>query len=121
MFIRVSICSPQRQSVCVLYQWYICVFICVRLKNKYDLLYCMQVCEPLDAVGQERLAGVWWGVGGGSAEFKWSQILLEKNKYPPSFETSAFKHKLNCDCFILTTDFTWTLRFYHTDANIFKM
>lgn len=61
------------------------------------------------------------GVGGGSAEFKWSQILLEKNKYPPSFETSAFKHKLNCDCFILTTDFTWTLRFYHTDANIFKM
>lgn len=50
------------------------------------------------------------------AKFCW-----KKNKYPPSFETSAFKHKLNCDCFILTTDFTWTLRFYHTDANIFKM
>lgn len=46
VFIRNQYVVSKRQSVCVLYKWYICVFfICASLRN-CDLLYCMQCVSP---------------------------------------------------------------------------
>lgn len=46
VFIRNQYVVSKRQSVCVLYKWYICVFfICASLRN-CDLLYCMQFVSP---------------------------------------------------------------------------